>query len=92
MSAPALPAALHAYLSAPSLQPLWGVLRERLERTGHAVRGTITVQVDDDGADRLAGLLGRAQPAAWPGYGWPTSTSRSGRARPGAGWRLSSPS
>jgi uncharacterized protein (TIGR02679 family) len=63
MSAPALPAALHAYLSAPSLQPLWGALRERLERTGHAVRGTITVQVDDDGADRLAGLLGRAQPA-----------------------------
>ena len=63
MSAPALPAGLHAYLSAPSLQPLWGALRERLERTGHAVRGTITVEVDDDGADHLAGLLGRAQSA-----------------------------
>jgi uncharacterized protein (TIGR02679 family) len=63
MSAPALPVALHDYLSAPSLQPMWRALRERLERTGHAVRGTITVEVDDDAADRLAGLLGRAQPA-----------------------------
>ena len=63
MSAPALPAGLHEYLSAPSLQPLWRALRERLERTGHAVRGTITVPVGDDGADRLAGLLGRPVPA-----------------------------
>ena len=66
MSAPALPAGLHEYLSAPSLQPLWRALRERLERTGHAVRGTITVPVGDDGADRLAGLLGRPVPAAGP--------------------------
>lgn len=55
----ALPAGLRAYLSAPALQPLWLVLRERLERTGHAIRGTVTVDLDDDGADQLSGLLGR---------------------------------
>ena len=54
-----LPAGLRAYLSAPPLQPLWPVLRDRLERTGHAIRGTITVDLDDDGADQLSGLLGR---------------------------------
>jgi uncharacterized protein (TIGR02679 family) len=55
-----LPPATRGYLSAPSLQPLWGALRERLERSGHAVRGTIAVRLDDDGADRLGGVLGRA--------------------------------
>lgn len=54
-----LPAGLRAYLSAPSLQPLWPVLRDRLERTGHAIRGTVTVDLDDNGADQLSGLLGR---------------------------------
>jgi len=54
-----LPPGLRTYLSAPSLQPLWPVLRDRLERTGHAIRGTVTVNLDDDGADRLSGLLGR---------------------------------
>jgi uncharacterized protein (TIGR02679 family) len=54
-----LPAALRAHLSAPSLARLWVVLRERLERTGHAVRGSVTVELDDDGADRLSGLLSR---------------------------------
>jgi uncharacterized protein (TIGR02679 family) len=54
-----LPAGLRAYLSAPSLQPLWPVLRDRLERTGHAIRGAVTVDLDDDGADQLSGLLGR---------------------------------
>jgi uncharacterized protein (TIGR02679 family) len=53
-----LPAGLRAYLSAPSLQPLWPVLRDRLERTGHAIRGAVTVELDDDGADQLSGLLG----------------------------------
>jgi hypothetical protein len=52
--------ALREYLLAPSLQPLWSVLRRRLERSGHAVRGSVAVQLDDDGADRLSGLLGRA--------------------------------
>jgi hypothetical protein len=54
-----LPAGLRAYLSAPSLQPLWLVLRDRLERTGQAIRGAVTVDLDDDGADQLSGLLGR---------------------------------
>jgi uncharacterized protein (TIGR02679 family) len=56
----AIPPTLRAYLHAPSLRPLWSALRERLERNGHAVRGSIAVQLDDDGADRLSGLLGRA--------------------------------
>jgi uncharacterized protein (TIGR02679 family) len=58
-----IPPALRAYLSAESLQPMWQVLRQRLERTGHAIRGTVTVELDDDGADRLGGLLGRAMSA-----------------------------
>jgi uncharacterized protein (TIGR02679 family) len=56
----AIPPGLRDYLLAPSLKPLWAVLRERLERNGHAVRGSITVQLDDDAVDRLSGLLGRA--------------------------------
>ncbi len=35
------------------------LLRDRLERNGHAMRGSVTVELDDDGADRLSGLLGR---------------------------------
>ena len=54
-----LPPALRDYLLAPSLRPLWSALRERLQRSGHAVRGSVAVQLDDDGADRLSGLLGR---------------------------------
>lgn len=56
----ALPSALHDHLAAPSLAPIWAVLRERLERTGHAIRGTLVIELDDDGADRLGGLLGRS--------------------------------
>lgn len=52
--------ALRDYLLAPSLQPLWPALRRRLQHSGHAIRGSIAVQLDDDGADRLSGLLGRA--------------------------------
>ncbi len=58
-----IPSSLRDYLVTPSLQPLWSGLRERLERTGHALRGSIVVPLDDDGADRLSGLLGRAIPA-----------------------------
>jgi len=58
-----IPPALRDYLLAPSLRPLWSGLRDRLERTGHAVRGSIAVPLDEDGADRLSGLLGRATPA-----------------------------
>jgi uncharacterized protein (TIGR02679 family) len=39
---------------------MWQALRKRLERTGHAIRGTVPVELDDEGADRLGGLLGRA--------------------------------
>jgi uncharacterized protein (TIGR02679 family) len=55
----ALPPGLREYLLAPSLRPLWLALRERLERNGHAVRGFVAVSLDDDGADRVGGLLGR---------------------------------
>lgn len=58
-----IPPSLRDYLLTPSLRPLWSGLRERLERTGHALRGSISVPLDDDGADRLSGLLGRAIPA-----------------------------
>ena len=54
-----IPPTLRDYLLAPSLKPLWVGLRDRLERNGHGVRGSVTVALDDDGADRLAGLLGR---------------------------------
>lgn len=54
-----VPPSLRDYLLVPSLRPLWTSLRERLERSGHAVRGSVSVPLDDDGADRLSGLLGR---------------------------------
>jgi uncharacterized protein (TIGR02679 family) len=56
----AIPPPLREYLLAPSLRTLWRVLRERLERNGHAVRGSLAAMLDDDGADRLSGLLGRS--------------------------------
>jgi len=52
--------ALHDYLTATSLMPLWALLRKRLEGNGHVVRGSVCVELDDDGADRLSGVLGRA--------------------------------
>jgi uncharacterized protein (TIGR02679 family) len=55
----AMPPSLRSYLQAASLEDLWLVLRKRLEQNGHAIRGSVTVQLDDDGADRLSGLLGR---------------------------------
>lgn len=58
-----IPPALQTYLSTDSLQPMWQALRKRLERTGHAIRGTVPVELDDEGADRLGGLLGRPVPA-----------------------------
>ncbi len=54
-----IPPPLRDYLLAPSLQPLWAALRMRLQRNGLAVRGLVTVPLDDDGADRLSGLIGR---------------------------------
>jgi uncharacterized protein (TIGR02679 family) len=54
-----LPPPIGSYLRAASLEPLWLVLRNRLEQNGQAIRGSVTVRLDDDGADRLSGLLGR---------------------------------
>jgi uncharacterized protein (TIGR02679 family) len=56
---PSLPAALRAHLDVISLSLLWTEVRARLERSGHAIRGVITIELDDDAADRLAGLLAR---------------------------------
>lgn len=59
----ALPDELRRHLVDPSLATLWSTLRARLEGNGHAVRGTVDVDLDDDGAERLSGLLGRGVPA-----------------------------
>jgi uncharacterized protein (TIGR02679 family) len=53
----ALPPAARDYLSSPALAPMWSAVRDRLERNGLAARGTVTVTVDDAGAEMLAGLL-----------------------------------
>ena len=84
-----IPPTLRGYLLTPLLQPLWSGLRERLERTGHAIRGTISVPLDDDGADRLSGLLGRPVPAGEAPIRWLISTLPSGQAWLGAAWSLS---
>jgi uncharacterized protein (TIGR02679 family) len=55
----AIPSGLREYLLAPSLKPVWAALRDRLERNGHLARGSLAVELDDDGADRISGLLGR---------------------------------
>ena len=58
---------LRDYLLAPSLRPLWTVLRERLERTGHAVRGSVSVPLDDDAGEtriRLVDLVASLRSSA----------------------------
>ncbi|UGT60871.1 TIGR02679 family protein [Nocardia asteroides] len=54
-----LPPRTREYLAAPSLAEFWAKLRERLERTGHAITGTVRVDVDSDAAEKISGLLGR---------------------------------
>jgi uncharacterized protein (TIGR02679 family) len=54
-----IPPKLRDHLTAPSLTSLWAAVRKRLEQNGHALRGSVSVQLDDDGADKLSGLLGR---------------------------------
>jgi uncharacterized protein (TIGR02679 family) len=54
-----LPERTRAYLTHPALSPLWTRVREKLERGRLTVAGTVTVDLDDDGATRLQGLLGR---------------------------------
>ncbi|WP_440219890.1 TIGR02679 family protein [Dietzia sp. MNB45] len=59
MTDQALPPATRDYLLHPGLAPLWDVVRGRLERNGIQVTGTVTVPLDEHGADHLGGLLGR---------------------------------
>ncbi len=46
------------HLDHPSLAQLWSRLRQRLERTGHMIDGSIRIALDETAADRLGGLLG----------------------------------
>lgn len=59
MTVPALPPATRDYLLHPDLAALWDAVRGRLERNGIQVTGTVTVTLDEQGADYLSGLLGR---------------------------------
>jgi uncharacterized protein (TIGR02679 family) len=59
MTNPALPPVTRDYLLHPDLEPVWVAIRGRLERTGIQVTGTVTVALEEQGADRLSGLLGR---------------------------------
>lgn len=54
-----IPSALRAHLADPSLAGLWQLVRRRLEHSGHAVTGVAEIELDEEGADRLGGLLGR---------------------------------
>ncbi|MBF6301575.1 DUF2399 domain-containing protein [Nocardia amamiensis] len=54
-----LPPRFQAYLDVPGLRELWSKLRDRLERSGHAIRGSISADLDTDAAERMSGLLGR---------------------------------
>ncbi|MEU3529146.1 TIGR02679 family protein [Streptomyces sp. NPDC038707] len=55
---PRLPGPIRSYLGDPSLTSLWGAARQRLERNRLAPTGTVQVQLDTEGANRLGGLLG----------------------------------
>ncbi|MFC3965808.1 TIGR02679 family protein [Nocardia jiangsuensis] len=55
----AIPPRAREFLAAPSLDEFWAKLRERLERTGHAISGTVRTDLDSDAAERISGLLAR---------------------------------
>lgn len=55
----ALPPELREYLATPHLAPMWQAVRARLERNRLQPTGTVSVNLDQVGADRLSGLLGR---------------------------------
>jgi uncharacterized protein (TIGR02679 family) len=59
MSDLALPGQLREYLAADSLRPLRERLRERLERNGLRPEGVVVVELDEDAALRIDGILGR---------------------------------
>ncbi|GAA3411939.1 TIGR02679 family protein [Streptosporangium vulgare] len=56
---PRLPERTRRYLADACLAPLWTAVRGKLERGRLAVAGTVTVTLDENGADRLSGLLGK---------------------------------
>lgn len=60
-----LPEPLRSYLADTSLAPLWTAVRTRLERNRLSPTGSVRVELDDEGAGRLGGLLG-TRPA--PGF------------------------
>lgn len=53
-----LPEELRRYLADDSLMALWNTVRARLERNSLAASGQVSIQLDERGADFLAGLLG----------------------------------
>jgi uncharacterized protein (TIGR02679 family) len=55
-----LPPPVRDHLNHPSLAELWSRLRQRLERSGHVVDGSVRFALDEAAADRLGGLLGRS--------------------------------
>lgn len=54
-----LPERARGFLEHPGLGPLWDRVRDRLEHNGLAASGTITVELGEDGAERLERLLSR---------------------------------
>jgi uncharacterized protein (TIGR02679 family) len=54
-----LPERARGFLEHPGLGPLWDRVRDRLEHNGLAASGTITVELREDGAERLERLLSR---------------------------------
>ena len=52
-----IPERLLSYLSAASLTGFWAAIRKRLESNSLSATGSVTVELDSDGAERLDGLL-----------------------------------
>jgi uncharacterized protein (TIGR02679 family) len=52
-----LPPKTREYLAHPSLAPLWAAVRSRLEKNRLAASGSVSLIVDDTGADLLSGML-----------------------------------
>lgn len=52
-----IPERLLNYLSSESLTDFWVVIKKRLESNRLSATGSVTVEIDADGADKLSGLL-----------------------------------
>ncbi|WP_426516755.1 TIGR02679 family protein [Diaminobutyricibacter sp. McL0618] len=55
----AIPAALVRFLADGSLTEFWAGVRRKLERSSLTPTGTVSVTLNQDGAERLSGVLGR---------------------------------